>query len=127
METDITTKNKINKSFFLFVIIVFGIFLGYSLNEFFTAFLGSIMFYVLFKPWMEFLVTKKRWKKGTAATLVILTSFFIIMLPIIFFMGMLYNKTTYIINHPESINAFIQHFKTEWNISLLNEKTLNDL
>lgn len=127
METELVTKNKINKSFFLFVIIVFGIFLGYSLSEFFTAFLGSIMFYVLFKPWMEFFVKRKGWEKSSAALLVILTSFFIIMLPIIFFMGMLYNKTSYIINHPESIQAFVNHFKTEWNISVLNEKTLNDL
>ncbi len=126
MENEPSGKNKINKSFFLFVILAFALILAYSLSEFFTAFLGSIMFYVLFKPWMEYFVKQKKWKKGMAALLVITTSFFIIMLPIIFFTGMLYTKFSAIAANPEAVTGIITHFQSEWGITLLNEKIISE-
>lgn len=117
---------KISKSVFLFVIAVFAIFLVYSLSEFFTAFLGSIVFYVLFKPWMEFFVKKKNWRKSMAAILVIVVSFFIIMLPIIFFTGMLYNKIVMITSRPEDIVNYITQIQLRFNITILNEKNISE-
>jgi predicted PurR-regulated permease PerM len=72
--------HKINRYIFLSVILMFALFLVYSLIAFFTAFLAAVMFYVLSKPLVEFLIKKKRWKKSMAALLVIAISFFIILL-----------------------------------------------
>jgi len=124
MEQSSATNNKINKPFFLFVIVVFGLLLLYSMSEFFTAFLGSIMFYVLFKPWMEFLVKKKKWKKGRAAILIVMISFFIIMLPILLFFSMLYNKISGLILQPEIVLNYIKQIQINLNVELLNEENI---
>ena len=61
--TQVTMENardhKINKYFFLSVIVIFALFLLFSLIEFFTAFLAAVMFYVLSKPLVEWLIKKK--------------------------------------------------------------------
>ncbi|MES2003085.1 MAG: AI-2E family transporter [Bacteroidota bacterium] len=84
--------HKINRYFFLTVIIVFALFLIYSLMEFFTAFLAAVMFYVLSKYFVEWLIKKKGWKKSSAAILVIAISFFIILLPVSLLAAMLFKK-----------------------------------
>jgi hypothetical protein len=63
---DTKTDFKVNKNIFLLIILAFGLLLVFSLSEYFTAFLGSILFYVLFKGWMETLVNKRNWKKSRA-------------------------------------------------------------
>ncbi|MEI2707725.1 MAG: hypothetical protein V9E96_01755 [Chitinophagaceae bacterium] len=88
METN--QEHKINKYLFLAIIGIFGIALLYSLVEFFTAFLGAIMFYVLSKPLMEFLIKKWNWKKSFAATCIIVLSFIIILIPMVFVGSLLY-------------------------------------
>lgn len=127
MEPNPLSNNKINKSFFLLVIIVFALLLLYSMREFFTAFLGSIMFYVLFKPWMEFLVKKKKWKKGRAAILIVFISFFIIVIPIVSFTSLLFNKISGLISHPEIIKTYVEQLQTRFNIILLSEKNIEQI
>ncbi len=99
---------KINRYFFLAVILLFGAFLLFSLLQFFTAFLAAVMFYVLSKAPVEWLVKKKRWRKSWAAILVIVVSFFIILLPISLLATMLYNK---IITVAGNTQLIMQYFK----------------
>jgi predicted PurR-regulated permease PerM len=127
MDNQTLNSTKINKSFFLLVIIVFALLLLYSMREFFTAFLGSIMFYVLFKPWMEYLVKRKKWKKSRAAILVITVSFFIIVIPIVSFTSLLFNKVTALISHPEIIKNYLEEIQTKFNIVLLSEKNIDQI
>lgn len=100
---------KVNKYFFLAIILIFGIFLFVNLIEFFSAFLGATMFYVLSKPFMQYLVKRKRWKKPRAAALVITVSFFIIMLPIILVLTLLYAKIKVFIQHPDLIQTTLNN------------------
>lgn len=111
----------------MFVIIVFALLLLYSMREFFTAFLGSIMFYVLFKHWMEYLVNKKKWKKGRAAVLIVIVSFFIIVIPIISFTSLLFNKVSGLISHPEIIKTYIEEVQSKFNIVLISEKNIEQI
>ena len=124
MENRELNTTKINKSFFLSVIIIFALLLLFSMREFFTAFLGSIMFYVLFKPWMEFLVKRKKWKKSRAAILVVVVSFLIIMLPIISFSSLIFNKISPLISHPEITKAYIEEIQKKFNVVILSEKNI---
>lgn len=127
MESTTLNTTKINKSFFLTVIIVFALLLLFSMREFFTAFLGAIMFYVLFKPWMEFLVKKKKWKKGRAAILVVVVSFIIIMIPIFSFSSLILNKITPLISHPETVRSYVESIQTKFNIEILSEKNIAEI
>lgn len=96
-------NHKINRYFFLSVIILFALFLLFSLIEFFTAFLAAIMFYVLSKHFIEWLIKKKRWRKSWAALLVILISFFIILLPISLMAAMLFKKAQLVGSNMQAI------------------------
>lgn len=126
METKSTFN--LNKIIFLIIIILFGALLAYSLKEFFTAFLGSIIFYVLFNGWMDKLVTKKKWKKNRAAILLIIVSFFIILLPITFFISMVYNKVVPIASNPETFMPYVHQmdstFQQNLGIKILSEKNI---
>src|SRR5689334_6095402 len=73
--------HKINKYFFLAIIIIFALLLYHSLSQFFTAFLGAVVFYVLGRKRMCRLI-KREWKKPAAAVIIIIISLIIIMVPI---------------------------------------------
>lgn len=121
--------HKINRYILLSVILMFGIFLVYSLVEFFTAFLASVMFYVLSKPLVEYLIKKKRWKKSMAAVLVIVISFFIILLPISLMGTMLFGKIEQvagnmqatIIQPLKNLDALLQQ---KFHITLISDKNI---
>jgi predicted PurR-regulated permease PerM len=125
------SDKKINKTIFLIVIIVFGVFILFSLKEYFTAFLGSLMFYVLFKKWMEHLIVKRKWKKGRAAILIIVVSFFIILVPVSLFVTMLYKKVAPVILHPtEFVDKLKQVDSTiyeRFGVQVLSEKNIQDI
>ena len=122
---------NLNKTIFLIIIILFGVLLAYSLKEFFTAFLGSIIFYVLFKGWMHKLVRVKKWKKGRAAILIIIVSFFIILLPITFFVSMVYNKVVPIASSPETFMPYVHQMDStlqqKFGLKILTEKNIEGI
>jgi predicted PurR-regulated permease PerM len=119
---------KINRYFFLAVIIVFALLLLWALMEFFTAFLAAVMFYVLSKPLVYWLGKQWNWKRNTAAILVIVVSFFIILLPIGVFATMLYGKVVHVATHPDDIIKPFKHFgeivKQRFGINIISKDSL---
>ena len=109
---------KVNRYFFLAIILLFAFFLLYSLGQFFTAFLSAVIFYVLSKPFTEWLIKKKGWKKGNAAIVVIIISFFIILLPITVLVTLVFNKVSHVAANPADIIASIKNFGV-----IIQEKT----
>jgi len=94
---------KVNRNIFLACIIVFALLLLYSMLEFLTAFLGSVILYVLCKPAMHWLIEKRQWKKPIAAIVLLIASFFIFLLPISLAGGLLYKEINIIVSNPQSI------------------------
>lgn len=126
-----TRDFRANKNIFLIIIIVFGLLLLYSLREYFPAFLGSVLFYVLFKGWMELLVSKRKWKKSRAAILIIVVSFFIVFLPISFFVTMVYNKVVPIASNPTAILPYVNQmdstFQQKFGVQIITPKNIESL
>jgi predicted PurR-regulated permease PerM len=124
-------EHKINRYIFLAVILLFAAFLLYTLQQFFTAFLAAVLFYVLSKPSVEFLVKKKNWSKSAAAALVIVVSFFIILLPFTFLAGMLYKKALLIAGNTdaflEPLKALDKKLQEDYHFELLSEKNLSGI
>jgi predicted PurR-regulated permease PerM len=129
METN--QELKINKYIFLSIIGIFAIALLYSLLEFFTAFLGAIMFYVLSKPLMEYLIKKRNWKKSFAASCIILLSFFIILIPLVFVGSLLYGEAAKLATNPDTILQPIKELngglQEKFNINILSGETLSSI
>jgi predicted PurR-regulated permease PerM len=81
----------------------FGIFLIYLMHEFITPFLGAVMFFVLFKPLMDTMVTKWKWKEELSAIAIILLSCIIILIPVLLFSYMLYGRIADVVANPASV------------------------
>ena len=122
---------KVNRYFLLGIILMFAIFLFVSLVQFFSAFLAAITLYVLSRPLVEMLIKRWRWRKNLAAILVIVLSFFIILLPITLLGTMMYNKVAGVVNHPDAvintIKKFDSHLQEQFHISLISDKTLESV
>jgi predicted PurR-regulated permease PerM len=110
---------------------IFGIFLIYLLSDFIAPFLGSVIFFVLFKAMMDRLVDKYKWKETWAALLIILLSFIIVLIPIITLCYMLYAKIAEVINDPSSlvniIDLFSERMKELTGVEVFSEKNLEDM
>lgn len=98
-------ENSINKYVFGFFIILLGAFLFSGLNEFFSAFLGSLIFYILFKKLMYKLTRKLN--KPLSATVIILISFVIVVLPLGIIIGMIYNRINIFSQNPEELKQYV--------------------
>lgn len=124
-------EHKINRYIFLGVILIFAGFLFFTLKEFFTAFLAALLFYVLSKSSVEYLIKKKNWSKTMAAVLVIVVSFFIILLPFSLLAGMLYNKAILIAGDTDAFLAPLKELdkklQAEYHFQLLSEKNLSGI
>ncbi len=120
--------HKLNRYFFLAIIIIFALLLLWSVMEFFTAFLAAVMFYVLSKPLVYLLSKRFNWKKSSSAILVIFVSFFIILVPIGLFVTMLYSKVVHVASHPDDIIKPIKHFgeliQQKYNINIISPDSL---
>lgn len=129
METN--HEHKINKYFFVGILSIFGIILFYSLLEFFTAFLGAVMFYVLSKPLMEWLIKRCNWKKSLAASFIILLSFIIILCPILLVGSLLYNEAASLANNPDVVLQPLKELNQlvleKYKINILSPESLNKL
>ncbi|WP_153796143.1 AI-2E family transporter [Foetidibacter luteolus] len=122
---------KVNRYFFLSIIILFAAFLFFSLIEFFTAFLAAVIVYVLSRPFVEYLVKRKLWKKSWAAVAVIIISFFIILLPISLMVTLLYNKILPVAQNPNIIVNAVKDFEKvihdKYGIDLFTEQTFTKI
>ena len=85
-------NNLLKQIFFIAVILFLGIVLTRELWFFFSAFLGAVTFYVLMRQRMFYMVEKKGWKPGRAAIILLLLSFFMILVPIGLLGNILYSK-----------------------------------
>jgi len=121
---------KVNKYIFLAIIILFAIFLFSSLIQFVSAFLGSIMLYVLSKSFACWLI-KKGWSKSMTSILIIIISFFLILLPIAGLVSLLYNKISAVLLHPtiitdaaKQVDAVVQK---RFHYKLISDDTIKSI
>jgi predicted PurR-regulated permease PerM len=123
--------SKTNRFMFLTIIIVFGLLLYFSLAQFFTAFLGAVIIYVLSKTFMEKLIKKQRWNRSAAAVFVILISILIIMIPIGIASYMLYNKGKYYVANPDLLVQSLKRLQitlqNNYNITLLSDEKIAEI
>lgn len=99
-------NNLLKQIFFIAVILFLGIVLTRELWFFFSAFLGAVTFYVLMRQRMFYMVEKRGWKPGRSAIILLLLSFFMILVPIGLLGNILYSKISYVIAHStELINS----------------------
>jgi predicted PurR-regulated permease PerM len=99
-------NNLLKQIFFIAIILFLGIVLARELWFFFSAFLGAVTFYVLMRQRMFYLIEKKGWKPSRAALVLMLLSFFMILVPLGLLGNILYSKISYVVAHStELVNS----------------------
>lgn len=102
-----TNDRLIQKYIFLFLIVGLGVTIVSNLSAFVTAALGASIFYILFRRQMSRLVEKFKIGKTVSALIIILLSFFIVVLPFTMMGLLIANKVIYYINQPQAFNNIL--------------------
>ncbi|MEO8710830.1 MAG: AI-2E family transporter [Parafilimonas sp.] len=123
-----TLTKQINRYIFFAIILIFAFFLFESLWQFFPAFLGAVMFYILSKSFACWLIEKKGWSKSMTAILVIIISFFLILLPVAALISLLYNKISAVLSDPDVITNSLKQadaiIQQKFHFSIISKDTL---
>ncbi|HEX2607345.1 MAG TPA: AI-2E family transporter [Flavisolibacter sp.] len=124
-------SNLLRQIFFIAVILFLGIVLFRELFFFISAFLGSVTFYVIMRKRMFYLTEKKGWRLSTAAWVLMLLSFFVILLPIGLLGNILYSKISYVVTHSqEMINSLknaVGHIKEKIGYQIIDPNAIDRL
>ncbi len=124
-------NHRINRYLFFAVIIIFALALLFSLRAFFTAFLGAIIFYVLSKKPANWLISKKRWNKSLTASLVIVVTFFIFLIPVILFGALLIKKVQLYGNDMGNLYTYLRELdkaiQQQFHIRVLSDDNLKQV
>ncbi len=123
--------NQIRQIILLAVIILLGWLLYKEMHFMLGAFLGAIALYSLLRKAMYKLTYTYKWKKGLAATLLMLMSFIIIVLPFAWIVKVLIDKvspfiadTSYLQAAADKINNYLL---TRFNIEILDKANIGKI
>ena len=102
--------NLLRQIFFIAGIVFLGIVLSRQLWFFSSAFLGAVTFYVLMRKRMFYLTENRGWKKASAAWILMLLSFFVILVPIGILGNIMYSKIADIVTHSSEYLNSLKRF-----------------
>ncbi|HEU0111805.1 MAG TPA: AI-2E family transporter [Flavisolibacter sp.] len=106
MNNNTIDTNLLRQVAFIAIIIFLGIVLFRELWFFLSAFLGAVTFYIIMRERMFYLTEKKKWSNAKAAWILMLLSFFVILMPIGILGNIMYAKISYVVSHSsELINS----------------------
>ncbi|HQU99726.1 MAG: AI-2E family transporter [Bacteroidia bacterium] len=110
-------KPKVVQAATLIVIIFLGLFILYALKGFLESFLGAVVVYVLFRNIMLNLCQVRKWSRSSAAILIILATFLIVLVPLVIVttlfipkLNMFFDNASYLIHTIENIDQTIKSF-----------------
>lgn len=106
-------NERLKQICFLLIIVLLGTLLFMELYSFFPGFLGAITLYVISRTWMFNLVEKRNWNKPLAATVLMVTSFIIILLPVGLMINMLTDKIGYAMEHTTELIDGLKNLNTK--------------
>jgi predicted PurR-regulated permease PerM len=123
--------NVLRQIAFILIILFLGIVLIRELWFFLSAFLGAVTFYVLMRERMFYLVEKRGWRPSTAAMVLMVLSFFVILVPFGLLGNILYSKVSYVVTHSgemlESLKRFVNDISKKIGYQLINPNAINQL
>jgi predicted PurR-regulated permease PerM len=121
-------NNVLRQIFLIVLIILLGILVFSELKTFIPAFLGALTLYVLMRKYMFILQEKYRWKTALAASVLMLLSFLIILLPIFVLINMMAGKIGFAIQHSsevlKTIQTFIEQYEKKYGINVLTSTNI---
>ncbi len=131
MPKNVIDQNRLRQVFFILVLLAMGILLFLELFTFLPAFLGAVTLYILLRKWMLYLTEKRKWRIGWTASLLMLLSFIVILVPVGLLINMLSSKVTYAIEHSTELMAalkkIINNIENKFNVTIASDANINKL
>lgn len=106
---------------------VLGLFIAWALADIFTAFLGALIFYVLFRPLHIYFTEQCSWNRSLSAITIILFSFVAVILPFSLLSGMIVNKIMAYREDPTEILELIRRLNHFAEVKLNTPHVLESL
>lgn len=121
---------KLRQASFIAILLALGFVLFRELQQFIPAFLGAITLFVIMRKYMRSLVKHKKWKPGTAAAVLMLLSFLIILIPIFCIVTLMSAKISFAVNHSNdminSFTIFLENLERKFGTDYINEETMKE-
>ena len=117
-------SKKQKQNIILIMIVLLGLFLAYSLRIIFSAILGAIILYTLFRNLYIKLVVEKKWRNIFAFIFIAISTFTIIILPFFTLSWMVIDKLSYFNSNPKYIQDLIRHLSSISGIDLNHSSIL---
>jgi len=121
---------KVRQFFFIVVLAVMAIILFTYLKSFLPSFLGAITFYVLMRRHMKRMMIKG-WKPASAALILMLFSFIMILFPVFILINTVSSKIGYVIDHATEITSslvdFLKNIELRVGYHFMNADTIRNL
>ncbi len=131
MQPNAINNEHVKQVFFLIIICIIGYVLYSQLQEFLPALLGAITIYILTRKLFFYLTVNKKWHKSLTATLIIVASLFVIIVPIATLIEMITNKASKIFGNKSELlqgaNEIAIKIKEYTKIDVLGSETLSKL
>lgn len=131
MEEHFIHQNKVRQLFFLAALVLWAVLLARELIGFIPALLGAITLYIITRRWMLFLTEKRKMNKGLAATLIMVMTFLVILIPIWVLVQMMSSKISYAIQHSDelvsALKVVITDIEQKSGFELANADNINKL
>lgn len=123
------SNEQVKQVFFLLIITSLGILLFRNLSDILPGFLGAVTIYVLSRNFFFRLTEKRKWSKALAATLIMLVSLAIIVVPIIMLFNMLAGKASSVFQDSSELVSGFKAIAAQINevtgFDVLSESTMN--
>lgn len=124
-------SNLLRQIFFIVLILFLGIVLFRELAFFLSALLGAVTFYIVMRDRMIYLTEKRKWRPATAAWVLMLLSFFVILVPIGLLGNILYSKISYVVTHSSEVLSSLKKLSAtihqKIGYQLINPNAINQL
>lgn len=117
---------KQSKYITLGLIVLLSIIFIYSLSGIMPAILGAVVLYVLFKTLYRWFNLKLKINRGLSATLIILISFVIIVMPFVSLSWLLIDKIQFYINNPKPLLDLLKNIEEAIGTKILNPSMIQD-
>ncbi|MBS1758708.1 MAG: AI-2E family transporter [Bacteroidetes bacterium] len=131
MSGNVIDQNRVRQLFFIAIILLIGIVLFLQLYSFVPALLGAITLYVLLRKWMFWLTEKKKWNKALTATLLMLLSIIVILIPIGLLVNLLTSKVQFVIQHSDemvtALKKVVNDVEARFDIVIASDENINKL
>jgi predicted PurR-regulated permease PerM len=113
------------------VLLLLALIILYSLSEFIDAVLGAVMFYVLCRPLMLFLIEKKNWSRTTASWVILLLVLIYVIVPLIIISNVFFPRILALLDDQSAVTSMLTNVENivqkKTGVDIFDESTISKL